>query len=169
MSREFPALLKKFHAIKIDYADGDGIDFEPFDKFYSEAETSDWIKAWTGNDKLDGHEYLIFGQDGSGGHAAFWIVRDTDDLLQQPVVFFGSEGETGVVALNFNAYIWLFANCVGPCEAVENPGFASTKNQEFLEFAKKHAALSKGTASEIVDRAKSEYPDFSKNIDQLCQ
>jgi len=56
LSREFPALLKKFHAIKIDYADGDGIDFEPFDKFYSEAETSDWIKAWTGNDKLDGHE-----------------------------------------------------------------------------------------------------------------
>jgi hypothetical protein len=84
MERVFPELLTRLHAIKIDYADGDGIDFEPFDEFYSKEETAEWIKAWTGNLSLDGNEYLIFGQDGSGGYAALWCVRDSKDLLEQP-------------------------------------------------------------------------------------
>jgi len=169
MDRLVPGLLKKLHSIPIDYADGDGIDFEPFDEFYTESETSEWIKAWTGNDALDGREFMIFGQDGSGGYAAFWCVRDTGDLLQQPIVFFGSEGQTGVIAQNFRDYLWLFANGVGPCEAVEHPESAFTKNNEFLDFARKHAAPNQGTAVEIVERAQSEFPDFVQNIDQLCQ
>jgi hypothetical protein len=93
MGQKFPELLKQLHAIQIDYDDDDGINFEPFDRFYSASETSEWIKAWTGNKDIDGHESLIFGQDGTGGYAAFWCVRETSDLLLQPIVFFGSEGE----------------------------------------------------------------------------
>ena len=80
MDRQFPELLTQLHRIEIDYDDGNGIDFEPFENFYPEENTSDWIKAWTGNSELDGKEYLIFGQDGTGGYAAFWCVRGTDDL-----------------------------------------------------------------------------------------
>ncbi|MFT6843738.1 MAG: hypothetical protein ACJASR_002522, partial [Psychroserpens sp.] len=29
MGREFPELLRQLHCIDIDYADGEGIDFEP--------------------------------------------------------------------------------------------------------------------------------------------
>ncbi|EPZ8231880.1 hypothetical protein ACXWHK_004678 [Vibrio alginolyticus] len=95
MNRTFPDQLKKLHSIEIDYADGEGIDFEPYDDFYSQEETSEWIKAWTGNSSLNGHEYLIFGQDGSGGYAAFWLVANVEDLLQQPIVFFGSKVKLG--------------------------------------------------------------------------
>lgn len=169
MKRQFPDLLKKLHLINIDYADGDGIDFEPFDNFYSEEETSEWIKAWTGNKELNGSEYLIFGQDGTGGYAAFWCVRDTNDLLQQPIVFFGSEGELGVIAQNFYDYIWLFANGIGPYEAVAYPGLKRSQNKEFLEFAQTHALSHRGSAKDITAKAKSEFPDFVTTIEDLCR
>lgn len=101
IERELPELLKQLHCIEIDYVDEDGIEFDPFDSFLSESDTSKWIKAWTGNEQLDGNEYLVFGQDGTGGYAAFWCVRETGDLLNQPIVFFGSEGELSVVAQSF--------------------------------------------------------------------
>lgn len=169
MERKLPDLLKKLHLIGIDYADGDGIDFEPFDNFYSEEETSEWIKAWTGNEELNGNEYLIFGQDGTGGYTAFWCVRETDDLLQQPIVFFGSEGELGVVAQSFYDYVWLFANGIGPYEAVAYPGLDRPQNQEFLEFAQTHALSHKNSANEITKKAKSEFPNFVSAIEDLCR
>lgn len=169
MDRIFPNILKKLHAIEIDYADGDGIDFEPFDEFYSETDTSEWIKSWTGNESLDGKEYLIFGQDGAGGYAAFWLVKNTLDLLQQPIVFFGSEGEIGVVAKNISDYVWLFANGVGPYEAAIYSGLERSKNDEFLKLAKRYAPTRESSVSKIIERAKAEYPDFEKLIRQLCQ
>lgn len=169
MRREFPELLKRLHCIEIDYADGDGIDFEPFDSFNSENDTSEWIKAWTGNEELDGSEYLIFGQDGTGGYAAFWCVKETTDLLQQPVVFFGSEGELDVVAKNFYDYLWLFANGIGPYEAVEYLDIERPQNQLFLEFAEKHAYSHKGSTNEILAKASNEFPGFSATIEGLCR
>ena len=169
MKRKFPDLLNKLHQIEIDYADGEGIDFEPFNNFYSEEETSEWIKAWTGNKELDGSGYLIFGQDGTGGYAAFWCVRETDDLLQQPIVFFGSEGELGVVAQSFYDYVWLFANGIGPYEAVAYPGLERPQNQEFVEFAETHAPSHKDSANKITEKANNKFPDFVKTIEELCR
>ncbi|MDH2433792.1 hypothetical protein QCD60_14560 [Pokkaliibacter sp. MBI-7] len=168
MDRVFPDILAKMHAIEIDYANGEGIDFEPFDTFFSEEETAHWIKAWTANESLDGREYLIFGQDGTGGYAAFWCVRNTSDILQQPIVFMGSEGELGIIAQSFKDYVWLFANGVGPCEAVGYPDIARPQNPEFLEFAQCYAPENKASVSEIINRAKSEFPDFEKDLYQLC-
>ena len=74
--RTFPTLLIQLHQLEFDYDDGNGIDFEPYQEFQSAKDTGDWIKAWTGNHDLTGAEYRIFGQDGSGGYAAFWLVRD---------------------------------------------------------------------------------------------
>jgi len=169
MEREFPELLKKFHCIEIDYADGDGIDFEPYDSFYSENDTSEWIKAWTGNEDLNGNEYLIFGQDGTGGYGAFWLVRKTKDLLLQPIVFFGSEGELGVVAQSFYDYVWLFAQGVGPYEAVEYPGIERNENQNFITFAEKYAHSYKNSVSEIMAKANNEFPNFKATIQSLCR
>ena len=84
-------------------------------------------------------EYLIFGQDGSGGYAAFWLVNNVEDLLQQPIVFFGSEGEVGVVAQNFGDYVWLFAHGLGPYEAVAYPDLKRPLNSKFLHFAQEVA------------------------------
>ncbi len=93
----FPTLLMQLHQLEFDYDDGEGIDFEPYHEFQPAKDTADWIKAWTGNHELTAAEYRIFGQDGSGGYAAFWLVRDGKPILEQPIVFFGSEGEAGVV------------------------------------------------------------------------
>ena len=52
----------------------------------------------------------MFGQDGTGEYATFWLVRPGRALVGQPVLFLGSEGERGVVARNPGAFLWLPAN-----------------------------------------------------------
>jgi hypothetical protein len=138
--RNVPEIMRQLHQIPVDYADGEGIDLEPRLEFLSEAETTNWIQAWTGNKQLDGAEYRIFAQDGSGGYAAFWCVRSDRDILEQPIVFFGSEGDLGVVASNFSDYLWLLANGIGPFESI---GFGATEprsaQQKLMAFAREHA------------------------------
>ncbi|MFF4453234.1 SMI1/KNR4 family protein [Streptomyces goshikiensis] len=105
-------------AVRFDYADGKtGGDFEPFPAFLSAAETTDWFQAWTGNSELDGNDFRVFGQDGTGGYAAIWLIRPGRPLAEQPVVFLGSEGETGVVARDLGDFLWLLADGFGPWEA----------------------------------------------------
>jgi hypothetical protein len=121
LHRELPSVMKELHRLEFEYADGSGMDFEPYTEFLGEDETRNWIRAWTGNMSLDGTEYRIFGQDGSGGYAAFWCVRPNVSVLGQPIVFFGSEGELGVLASDFWDYLWLLAGGFGPYEALAYP------------------------------------------------
>ena len=98
------------------------VDFEPYDEFLDAEDTADWFRSWTGNPEVDGGEYRVFGQDGSGGYAAIWLARDDEPLTAQPVVFFGSGGTTGVVACDLGSFLWLLADGSGPMEAVEFAG-----------------------------------------------
>jgi hypothetical protein len=166
--QKFPKLLQELHEIEFDYADGDGIDFEPYQEFQPADENASFIQAWTGNKTLDGAEYRIFGQDGTGGYAGFWLVRDGADLLEQPIVFFGSEGEVGVVAKNFADYLWLLAAGVGPMEAVDERMADRAATPELADFAKTHAAGAKKSPQDVLAAAKKEFPDFEKNIRALC-
>lgn len=168
MKTKFPDLLIAHNSIEINYQ-ADGIDFEPYEAFTSEEDTASWIKAWTGNDELDGKEYKIFGENGAGGYVAFWCIREVDDLLEQPIVFFGSEGELGVIARNFYDYIWLFANGIGPYEAVAYPEIKNTINSNFLKFANDNAKSYEASPSEIIARAQKEFPSFVSSIQQLCR
>jgi hypothetical protein len=68
-------------------------------------ETASWFRAWTGNPEADASRFRFFGKDGTGGHASFWRVQPDADLLRQPIVFLGSEGQTAVVACDFHAYL----------------------------------------------------------------
>lgn len=90
--RQFPAALAAALAVRFDYDGGDGVDFEPFAAFLSADEATDWFRAWTGNGELNGDDLRVFGQDGTGGYAAFWLARHGAPLAEQPVVFLGSEG-----------------------------------------------------------------------------
>jgi len=167
--QHFPPLLSSLHHIEVDYDDGDGIDFEPYQEFQSAEDNATWIQAWTGNGQLTAAEYRVFGQDGTGGYAAFWLVRPGRELLDQPIVFFGSEGELGVVASDFADYLWLLAGGFGPYEAVELDESERTPNPEFTEFALKHAPTRKKTPQEVIARARAEFPDFEKTIRDLCR
>ena len=158
----FPTLLMQLHQLEFDYDDGEGIDFEPYHEFQPAKDTADWIKAWTGNHELTAAEYRIFGQDGSGGYAAFWLVRDGKPILEQPIVFFGSEGEAGVVARDFYDYLWLLAAGIGPCEAVIGAEDEREPIAHFVAFAGKYAAAQRKTAIEVLTAAHSEFPDFQR-------
>jgi hypothetical protein len=167
--RTFPSPLAELHRLPFDYDGGDGIDFEPFEQFMSAKDNADWIRAWTGNDEMTGAEYRIFGQDGSGGYCGFWLVRERQPILAQPIVFMGSEGEMGVVATSFADYVWLLAGGLGPAEAVEDRGARPSANAAFTAFAKKHAPESKKSPAKVLAAARAEYPDFAERVWALCR
>jgi hypothetical protein len=119
--RAFPCALTAVAGIAFDYADGDGVDCEPYDEFLSAEDTSHWLRGWTGNAGLDGNNFRVFGQDGAGGCVAFWRAPPGGALADQPVVLLGSEGELGVVAQDLASYLWLLSDGFSPWEAVESP------------------------------------------------
>ncbi|MFI6275674.1 SMI1/KNR4 family protein [Streptomyces sp. NPDC050988] len=164
--RQFPAALAAAMAVRFDYAGGDGVDFEPFAAFLPADETTDWLRAWTGNGELNGDDFRVFGQDGTGGYAAFWLVRPGRALVEQPVVFLGSEGETGVVARNLGAFLWLLADGFGPWEAATSyePDWVPHPNRELTAIAEQFAPDHCGPASAVIEQAVREFPDFDDSI-----
>lgn len=164
---QFPELITKLHELDFDFAEG--IDFQPFNEFLSEQDTLFWFRAWTGNNEIEQTNSLVFGQDGTGGYAAIWNIVPNVPLLEQPIVFFGSEGELGVVAKNFHDYLWLLASGHGAYEAIAYPDDETPINTQFMDFAKKHSLSNQQSASHIIQEARTMYPDFIKNIESLCQ
>jgi hypothetical protein len=166
---ELPHPLNELHELEFDYADGEGIDFEPYSAFLSADETSYWFRAWTGNKEVDGAEFRVFGQDGTGGYAAFWLIEPDRSILEQPIVFLGSEGETGVVAANFGEYLWLLAAGIGPYEAVAYPGLEREPNGSFVRFAQKHSATGPLQPEQVLASASSRHPGFTERVQSLCR
>ncbi|MFF6789069.1 SMI1/KNR4 family protein [Streptomyces filamentosus] len=169
--RQFPAGLAAALANPFDYAGGEGVDFEPFTAFLSAEETTDWFRSWTGNGELRGDDFRVFGQDGSGGYAAFWLVRTGLPLADQPVVFLGSEGETGVVARDLAAFLWLLADGFGPWEAATSyePDRAPRPNDELVALAERFAPDQRQPAATVIEQAAAEFPDFDDIVMGLCR
>lgn len=164
-----PAVLQALHTLDIDYDDGEGIDFEPYSEFLDEDKTRSWFRAWTGNPEVQGSEYRIFGRDGTGGVAAIWLTLPDRPLLEQPIVFLGSEGQRGVVALNLDEYLWLLAGGIGPCEAIADPLREPRANPAFTAFAEQHSTVGERLPGEVMARARSQCPRFEEEIDALCR
>lgn len=167
-NNSLPELLSQVNQLPYDYADGDGIDFEPYDVFLSVDETSHWFRAWTGNSDADASKFRVFGQDGTGGYVAFWTVRNTSDLLVQPIVFMGAEGETAVLARNFYDYLWLLADGMGPCKATSFPESARVPQPELERFALKNSAPAR-KAAEVLRDARAEFPSFVQDVEAQCR
>ncbi|MDT0379443.1 SMI1/KNR4 family protein [Streptomyces sp. DSM 42041] len=160
-------------AVPFDYDEGEGVDFEPFSAFLPAEETTDWLRAWTGNPDLRGDDFRVFGQDGTGGYAAFWLVRPHRSLGDQPVVFLGSEGETGVVARNLPDLLWLLADGLGPAEAATSydrgDDRALRPNRQLAAVAERFAGDSRRSAVRVVESASREFPDFDGTLRKLCR
>jgi hypothetical protein len=163
-----PELVQQANRLPYDYADGEGIDFEPYDTFLSANETGHWFIAWTDNPNADASYFRVFGQDGSGGYAAFWTVRNTPDLLAQPIVFLGSEGETAILARNFYDYLWLLAAGLGPCEATSFPDGPCVAQPELESFAQRNATPARN-AAQVLQDARAEFPNFVQDIEAQCR
>ncbi len=167
--RAFPPALAELARTGVDYADGEGIDFEPYDAFESAEETTDWLRTWTGNPDIDGDAYRIFGQDGTGGLAALWRVRPGRPLAEQPVIFLGSEGERAVVAGNLSNFLWMLADGCGPLEAVLDEDRELRPDPALTTLAERHATTPRRPAHTIFTEAGAEFPTFSDDIDALCR
>lgn len=154
-----------------DYNDGEGIDFEPFPAFLTGENTTDWLRAWTGNPELNGDAFRVFGQDGTGGYAALWLIRPGQPLVDQPIVFLGSEGETGVVSRSLGDFLWLLAGGYGPCEAAISyePGGVREPNEAFATIAKQFAPDHEQSATDVIEQARQEFPGFDDIIMDLCR
>jgi hypothetical protein len=164
-----PKVLKELLELEFEYADGNGMDFEPYSEFLPKEDTRSWLQAWTGNKELSGEQYLVFGQDGTGGYAAIWCIREEKDLLDQPIVFFGSEGELGVIAENFSSFLWLLAGNFGPYEAIAYPNENREANPTFAGFARRHSNSAPITPNEVLAKARSEFPTFEDDMRSSCR
>ncbi|WP_326836020.1 SMI1/KNR4 family protein [Amycolatopsis rhabdoformis] len=169
--RVMPASLVEAHREPFDHRDGSGVDFEPYQEFLSEAETADWWHSWTGNPAVHGAEFRVFGQDGTGGLAAFWLVREGGLLGEQPVVFLGSEGEVGVVAGAADGYLWLLADGFGPLEAISYPQHEHEPRVDarLTEIAERWAPSARQPASEVITAARAEFPNFEETVRSQCR
>ncbi len=101
--------------------------------------------------------------DGSGGYAAIWNVCPDNPLLDQPIVFLGSEGEMGVVAQDFSNYRWLLADGYGSYEAVNDEQVSHELTSDFKQFAEKHAHCAQRSAKEVITAAQQAFTHFEKN------
>ncbi|KJK45351.1 hypothetical protein UK23_26385 [Lentzea aerocolonigenes] len=175
--RAFPAALVALSGIEFpwDYDDKTeeaapgNIDYEPYQEFDSAEETTDWIRSWTGNKELDGDAFRVFGQDGTGGLVTSWLVRPGQPLVDQPVAFFGSEGEAGIVASSLGEFLWLLAGGVGPQEAVEFGSDSGVPHDELRAVAEEHSGSGPRTPAEVLETARAEFPQFSRTVESWCR
>ena len=169
--RTFPAALAALADIEFPYDDEElgSIDYEPYPAFDSEEETTGWVRAWTGNKELDGNAFRVFGQDGTGGLAVCWLVRPGRPLIEQPVVFFGSEGEVGAVATSLGEFLWLLAGGVGPQEAVEFGSDEGVPHEELRAVAEAHSGIGPRTPAAVLAAARAEFPDFAATVASWCR
>ncbi|QES47938.1 SMI1/KNR4 family protein [Streptomyces venezuelae] len=168
--RRFPPALAEVATVEFVYGDsaeveGEGVDFMPYAEFEPAEETTQWVRAWTANHELDGGA----GQDGSGGLAALWMARPGRPLAEQPVVFMGSEGESGLVAANLSDLLWVLADGFGPREAALHPDREPLPDPVLAEIAARHAVTPRRAAREIVLTARAEFPSFEEDLDELCR
>ncbi len=167
--RRLPPALAELARTPIDYADGEGIDFEPYHAFDSAEATTEWLRQWTGNPELDGDAFRVFGQDGTGGLAALWRVRTGRPLVEQPVVFLSSEGERGVVAGSLSDFLWVLAEGIGPLESVLYDDHSPRPDGALPALAARHATTPRRPARTIISEARAEFPAFDEHIDALCR
>src|SRR6478609_4568588 len=169
--RPYPEALAAVLAEPFEYEEGDGIDLEAFGAFLSAAETTQWLRAWTGHPEAAGDLFRVFAMDGTGGYAACWLVEPGRELDGQPVVFLGSEGETGVVARDLGEFLWLLADGLGPAEAVEEwrRGPRTLREPRLREAAERFAPGRGRPAPELLELARRRYPDFEALVEALCE
>ncbi len=163
-----PPLLHALHQLPFSYVEGQGIDLLPLPALQTAAKTKTWIKAWTGNSTLTGSEYRVFGHDRTGGAVAFWLVNLDAGLLDQPIVFFGSQGELGVVAVDFADYLWLLADGVGPSEAMVVGIEGAVPNPIFRGFAATHVPSAEKSAAAVVVSANQKFARFGPSVRAQC-
>lgn len=148
----------------------EAVDFERYAEFQAAADNQAWIRAWTRNEGLTGEEFRFFGQDRSGGKVGLWLVRPGAALVDQPVVFFGSEGEVMVLAVDVGEFLWLLAAGFGPRDvAGASTRFDRAEHPRLAAFAAASAGEPRRSAQAVLQRAREAFPRFAADVRALCR
>lgn len=141
-------------------ADNFAVDFELHDGW-----DVDGPSSWTRNPGAD-PEFRIFGQDGTGGLAGFWLVHEGRPVEAQPVVMLGSEGAVGPVARDLCDFLYLLSGAVGPFEAVMFNGLPEgDPDPAFARIAETHLeGRQERTVEAIIADARNEYSDVEDRV-----
>ncbi|GHH77273.1 HAD domain-containing protein [Promicromonospora soli] len=163
-----------------DYDNGRGVAFEPYLELEPVAETGWWLRHWTGNPDVTGEEFRPFGQDGGGGYACSWMIREGADLVDQPVVYLGSDGDVAVLAADAWDALWFFAHGFGPHDVPSefepgeryfkpDPDRTVRPHVELAQAADRLAPGRRRAVDQIVADATVGLPDLRTWVDDLCR
>ena len=87
------------------------MDYDP--TIQTEEELEQTLQSWFDSERWDagGHRFLHLGSDNTGGEFALWL-RPDEPLEPPPVVYFGSEGGSGVLVASPQS--WALALAYAP-------------------------------------------------------
>jgi hypothetical protein len=163
---QFPQIMHSLQELLLEQYELDCQDFQPF---LESEETTSIIQAWTSNPNLSNLDFKGITYDGSGGFFALWLVYD-DSILEQPVVFLGSDGERYVVAENLADFLWSLAYGI-PLNDPTKKDMSRFYREDsaFMEFACKYALAEKRSIAEIVAGAITETKSFREFIESVTR
>lgn len=98
--------------------EGSWVDYEPTTRLWTLDEVTEWLGYWTGSDRAPADRLVPVGFDGTGGQVMLFLPDARSPWLDAPVVFLGSEGETGVLARDFADFAVLLSLGFGPFDLV---------------------------------------------------
>ena len=163
-----PGLLKELHSLEeLPPLNGPLGGFNAYRDFRAE------------NDPFSrGFSFRVFGSTPAGDDIAFWVIRDKNGILEQPVVFLGKDGPNTVLAKNFYDYLWIIAEGMTHVAASMISAKSDVKLDPSLTieplpaihaFAETHAAPYRKTAREAILAARAEFPTGGKQITAILK
>lgn len=175
-----PPPLRVIMNARYDYDNGKGVAFEPYPELEPVAETGWWLRHWTGNPDVTGEEFRPFGRDGGGGYVCSWIIRKGADLVDQPVVYLGSDGDVAVLTADAWDALWFFAHGFGPHDVptelepgercfTPEPDRVVQPHVELSSSADRLAPGRRRPMEQILAEAAVDVPDLRVWVDELCR
>lgn len=173
----------------------DILDFEPELNFLSEEETFNELFGYLNFNSIEDYEmakifskkFKIFARGGDGSILAFWNINEEIDILLQPLVFFGSEGELHQISRNFYEFSWLLAYHIEPyCMGfsffvdytiteyyntkIQNESINSYNSEidyKFKAFAEEFALLYKELPHILIQKAHNKFAYFFEILNSI--
>lgn len=122
------------------------------------------LEAWLG-DAAKARKFTPLGQgDHSGSILAAWTATSTD-VLEQPVLFFGSEGQLAILAEDVKAFLGLLATGHAPYDLAEENYQPRQQTPEMVDWVSEHiGALETGSAEEVMARARQKHSPILESL-----
>jgi|JI10StandDraft_1071094.scaffolds.fasta_scaffold08350_11 hypothetical protein len=112
--------LQKVINALMDDADDDAdeevarVDLELYPDLLTPERTRDELRSWVGKTITSPLPFRPFGQDATGSLYCFWESQPDTPLTAQPIIYFGSEGDIGVVGRDLPDFLALLSRGVEP-------------------------------------------------------